>query len=72
MSTALLISLSNDQLHLLLAGAARVPREWRTRFLDNVTDLLLNQMSTTGEMVDADVAFAVGSTLQRIGVPVPA
>jgi hypothetical protein len=70
MSTSLLISLSNDQLNMLLAGADRVPHESHTRFLDNFSDLLLNQLSTTGEIVDADVERAVASTLRRIGVPV--
>ena len=68
MSTALLISLTDDQLHTLLAGAARAPRDWRRRFLDNVSDLLINQLTTTGEIVDLDVQCAVVATLLRIGV----
>ena len=70
MSTSLLISLSDDQLHTLLAGAARAPRDWWHRFLNNVSDLLLGQMTTSGVISDADVQRAVDATLQRIGVPV--
>ena len=73
MSGALHISLSTDQLKVLLAGAARVPQKWRRRFLDDVADQLLWHLARAPSLVppiieDAIVQQAVQSTLKRIGL----
>jgi hypothetical protein len=40
------IGLSQSQMDAVVAGAARVPPEWRNRFLDAVVDQLLLDMVT--------------------------
>jgi hypothetical protein len=63
MSAPLHLSLCDTQLQTVLAGASRVPPQWRTRFLDNVVDQLLDRV-----IDDDTVDRAVQSTLQRIGL----
>ena len=63
----LALSLDDDQLAKVMAGAERVPSAWRRRYLER-PDLLLHEQD--GRPSDKEVESAVGRTLARIGRPV--
>jgi hypothetical protein len=67
------ISLSSEQLQTLLAGASRVPPQWRRRFVDGVAALLIDHLARAPQLVppitdDETVSRAVNATLHRIGL----
>ena len=64
MTTPRPIGLTASQLDTLMAGARRLPTEWRERYLRDVAD----QLEPLAEINDKHVERAVANSLRRMAV----